>query len=415
MSSILVLDDLAANRELLSTVLGYAGHTVVQAATGERALELVHANQPELIIVDLLMPGMNGCEFVGELRADPELRNTRVVLCTAIYDQGEVRSLAESCGVGHILVKPCEPEEIIRVVGEALDSNRGPSSQIVTDQFEREQLRVLNAKLIQKLDELELSKRLVEGKAEQLAISLKYKSEFFANMSHELRTPLNSVLILAGVLQDNPEQNLTAKQLQYVSVIHSAGTDLLRLLNDILDLAQFESGAVTAEISELALVEIQEALQREFAHVADQKNVSFSIELAGGLPSDIATDPARLRQVLNNLLANAFKFTERGAVSVRVSPAYSGWSATNDELSRAGTVIAFSITDTGIGMTVETQQRIFDDFVQGDGTTARQYSGTGLGLSISRKLVRLLGGEIAVTSTPDQGSTFTVYLPSSPI
>src|ERR1019366_2511627 len=152
MSSILVLDDLAANRELLSTVLGYAGHTVVQAATGERALELVHANQPELIIVDLLMPGMNGCEFVGELRADPELRNTRVVLCTAIYDQGEVRSLAESCGVGHILVKPCEPEEIIRVVGEALDSNRGPSSQIVTDQFEREQLRVLNAKLIQKLD-----------------------------------------------------------------------------------------------------------------------------------------------------------------------------------------------------------------------------------------------------------------------
>src|ERR1019366_8547661 len=172
----------------------------------------------------------------------------------------------------------------IRVVGEALDSNRGPSSQIVIDQFEREQLRVLNAKLIQKLDELELSKRLVEGKAEQLAISLKYKSEFFSNMSHELRTPLNSLLILAGVLQDNPEQNLTAKQLQYVSVIHSAGTDLLRLLNDILDLAQ---------------VEFQEGLQREFPHVADQKNVSFSIELAGGLPSDIATDPARLRQVLN--------------------------------------------------------------------------------------------------------------------
>jgi two-component system, chemotaxis family, sensor kinase CheA len=414
MSSILVLDDRAANRDLLSTVLGYAGHTVAQAATGEQALDLVRAHQPELIIVDLLMPGMNGCEFVGELRADPELRNTRVVLSTAIYDQRQVRSLAESCGVAHILVKPCEPEEIIRVVSEALDSNRGPSSQIVTDQFEREQLRVLNAKLIQKLDELELSKRLVEAKAEQLAISLKYKSEFFTNMSHELRTPLNSMLILAGVLQDNPGQNLTAKQIQYASVIYASGTDLLRLLNDILDLAQFESGTVTAEISELALVEIQDALQREFAHVAEHKGVSFSIELAGGLPSNIATDPARLRQVLNNLLANAFKFTEHGAVSVRVSPAYSGWSATNDELSRACTVIAFSITDTGIGMTVETQRRIFDDFVQGDGTTTRQYSGTGLGLSISRKLVRLLGGEITVTSAPDQGSTFTVYLPSSP-
>jgi two-component system chemotaxis sensor kinase CheA len=414
MSSILVLDDLAANRDLLSIVLGHAGHTVVQAATGEGALDLVRTNQPELIVADLVMPGMNGYEFVRELRADPELRNIKVVFCTAAYDQGEVRSLAESCGVSHILVKPCEPEEIIGVVGEALSSNRTPASHIVTDQFDREQLRVLNAKLIQKLDELELSRRLAEGKAEQLAISLKYKSEFFSNMSHELRTPLNSLLILAGVLQDNPEQNLTAKQLQYVSVIHSAGTDLLRLLNDILDLAGVESGTVTAEISELALVEIQEALQREFAHVAEHKNVSFSIELAGGLPSHIATDPARLRQVLNNLLANAFKFTEHGAVSVRISPADSGWSATNDTLRRAHTVIAFTITDTGIGMTAETQRRIFDDFVQGDGTTTRQYSGTGLGLSISRKLVRLLGGEITVTSTPDQGSTFTVYLPSSP-
>jgi signal transduction histidine kinase len=413
MSSILVLDDRAANRDLLSTVLGHAGHTVVQAATGEQALDLVRTNQPELIVADLVMPGMNGYEFVGELRADPELRNIKVVFCTAAYDQGEVRSLAESCGVSHILVKPCEPEEIIGVVGEALSSNRTPASHIVTDQFDREQLRVLNAKLTQKLDELELSKRLAEGKAEQLAISLKYKSEFFSNMSHELRTPLNSMLILAGVLQDNPEQNLTAKQIQYASVIHSAGTDLLRLLNDILDLAGVESGTVTAEISELALVEIQEAVQREFAHVAEHKNVSFSIELAGGLPSNIATDPARLRQVLNNLLANAFKFTEHGAVSVRISPADSGWSATNDTLRRACTVIAFSITDTGIGMTVETQRRIFNDFVQGDGTTTRQYSGTGLGLSISRKLVRLLGGEITVTSTPDQGSTFTVYLPTT--
>jgi signal transduction histidine kinase len=410
MSLILVLDDLAANRDLLSAVLGYAGHDVEQAATGEQALDLARATQPELIIVDLMMPGMNGYEFVRELRADPQLGDTRVAFCTAAYDQDEVRSLAESCGVAHVLVKPCEPEEIIRVVTEALGSTRSPVPKIVTDAFDREELRVLNAKLIQKLDELELSKRLVEAKAEQLALSLKYKSEFLANMSHELRTPLNSLLILADILQQNPEQNLTARQVQYARVIQASGTDLLGLLNDILDLAKVESGTVTAEISQLALVEIQDALQREFGRVADDRRVSFAIELADGLPSHIVTDPARLRQVLQNLLENAFKFTERGAVSVHVSPADSGWSAANDNLASAEAVIAFSVSDTGIGMSAEVQQRIFEPFIQGDGTTARKYGGTGLGLSVVSELVGLLGAEITLTSTPGQGSTFTVYL-----
>jgi two-component system chemotaxis sensor kinase CheA len=413
MSSVLVLDDLAANRDLLSAVLGDAGHAVVQAATGEQALDIARTSQPELIIVDLMMPGMNGAEFVRELRADSELANTRVVFYTATYDQREVRGLAESCGVAHVLVKPCEPEEIIRVVREALGSTRGPVPQIVTDEFDGELLRVLNAKLIQKLDELELSKRLVEAKAEQLALALKYKSEFLANMSHELRTPLNSLLILAGILQENSEQNLTAKQVQYAGVIHASGTDLQRLLNDILDLAKVESGTVMPEISELALGEIQDALTREFRHVADDRRLSFAIELADGLPSHIATDPARLRQVLHNLLGNAFKFTERGAVSMRISCAESGWSATNHNLARAEAVIAFSIADTGIGITAEVRQRIFEPFIQGDGTTARKYGGTGLGLSVSRELVGLLGGEITLTSTLNQGSTFTVYLPTT--
>ena len=414
MSSILVLDDLAANRDLLSTVLGYAGHAVVQAATGEQALDVARAHPPELIIVDLMMPGMNGYEFVRELRADPQLGNTRVVFCTAAYDDHEVRSLAESCGVTHILVKPCEPEEINRVVNDALASTRGAVPHIVTDEFDREELRVLNAKLIQKVDELELSKRLVETKAEQLALSLKYKSEFLANMSHELRTPLNSLLILAGVLQENPDRNLTAKQVQYANVIQASGTDLLGLLNDILDLAMVDSGTVTPEISEQALGEIPDALQREFGHIADERRLSFAIELADGLPSHIDTDPARLRQVLHNLLDNAFKFTEHGEVSVHVGRAHRGWSATNDTLTRAEAVIAFSITDTGIGMTAEVQQRIFDPFIQGDGTTARKYAGTGLGLSVSRDLVALLGGEITLTSTPNHGSSFTVYLPTTP-
>ena len=414
MSLILVLDDLAANRDLLSTVLGYAGHAVVQAATGEQALELARAHEPELIVVDLMMPGMNGYEFVRELRADPELWSTKVAFCTAAYDDHEVRSLAKSCGVSHVLVKPCEPEEIIRVVNAALASTRGPVPQLLTDEFDHEHLRVLNAKLIQKLDELELSKRLVEAKAEQLALSLKYKSEFLANMSHELRTPLNSVLILASVLQENPDRNLTAKQVQYASVIQASGTDLLGLLNDILDLAMVDAGTVTPEFSEQALVEIQDALHREFDHIAGERRVSFAIELADGLPSHIATDPARLRQLLHNLLDNAFKFTVHGEVSVHVRPALRGWSATNDTLTRADAVIAFSITDTGIGMTAKVQQRIFDRFVQGDGTTARKYAGTGLGLSVSHELVGLLGGEITLISTPDQGSTFTVYLPTTP-
>ena len=271
-----------------------------------------------------------------------------------------------------------------------------------------------NIEVERKRQEVELAKRLVEEKAEQLAISSKYKSEFFSNMSHELRTPLNSLLILARQLKDNPEHNLTEEQVQYASVILSSGTDLLRLLNDILDLAKVESGTVTLEIGELPLDELQGALERDFGPVADQKGVAFSVELAPGLPPTIATDPGRLRQVLNNLLSNAFKFTAQGEVSVRMSRADNGWRPENAKLGRAGAVIAFSIADTGIGITAETQRRIFEAFAQADGTTARQYGGTGLGLSISRELVRLLGGEIALTSTPDRGSTFTVYLPLAP-
>jgi signal transduction histidine kinase/HAMP domain-containing protein/ActR/RegA family two-component response regulator len=270
-----------------------------------------------------------------------------------------------------------------------------------------------NIEVERKNEEVELAKRLVEEKAEQLAVSSKYKSEFFANMSHELRTPLNSLLILARQLEDNPEQNLTEAQVQYASVIHSSGTDLLRLLNDILDLAKVESGTVTLEISELPLVELRDALMRDFSHVADQKGLRLSVELDPDVPPNIATDPGRLRQVLKNLLSNAFKFTEHGEVTVRVSRAESGWSPEHPSLGLAEAVTAFSIADTGIGINADVQRRIFEAFAQGDGTTARQYGGTGLGLSISRELVRLLGGEISLSSTPEQGSTFTVYLPAA--
>jgi signal transduction histidine kinase/HAMP domain-containing protein/ActR/RegA family two-component response regulator len=266
-----------------------------------------------------------------------------------------------------------------------------------------------NIEVERKNQEVELAKRM----AEQLAVTSKYKSEFFSNMSHELRTPLNSLLILASELKDNRDGNMTEAQVQYASVIHSSGSDLLRLLNDILDLAKVESGTVTLEISDLPLVDLKDALERDFRPVAEQKGVAFSVELDRDLPATIATDSGRLRQVLKNLLSNAFKFTEHGAVTLHVSRAKSGWSPANDELGRAREVTSFSIRDTGIGITEAMQQPIFEAFAQADGTTARQYGGTGLGLSISRELVNWLGGEITLSSTPDQGSTFTVYLPSA--
>ena len=269
-----------------------------------------------------------------------------------------------------------------------------------------------NTEVERKNQEVELAKQLVEEKAEQLAVSSKYKSEFFSNMSHELRTPLNSLLILARELEDNPDQNLTEAQVQYANVIHSSGTDLMRLLNDILDLAKVESGTVELQLSDLPLSELQDALERDFRHVAEQKGVGYSVALADNLPASIGTDPGRLRQVLKNLLSNAFKFTERGDVSVTIGRPDSQWTPANDELRDAGAAVAISIADTGIGITDEMQRRIFEAFAQADGTTARQYGGTGLGLSISRELVRLLGGEITLSSTPEQGSTFTVFLPS---
>jgi signal transduction histidine kinase/HAMP domain-containing protein/ActR/RegA family two-component response regulator len=271
-----------------------------------------------------------------------------------------------------------------------------------------------NIEVEAKNQEVQSAKRLVEEKAEQLAVSSAFKSEFFANMSHELRTPLNSLLILAGELKENATQNLTEAQVQYASIIQSSGTDLLRLLNDVLDLAKVESGTVTLEIGELPLVELQEALEWEFRHVAEQQGVSFSVEMEPGTPPIIATDPGRLRQVLKNLLANAFKFTERGTVTLRMGQPDGAWHPTNGRLRDAGPLVAFSISDTGIGIAPELQQHIFEAFAQADGSSARLYGGTGLGLSISRELVGLLGGEMHLESTLGSGSTFSVYLPAPP-
>ncbi|BAY44080.1 GAF sensor hybrid histidine kinase [Scytonema sp. HK-05] len=279
---------------------------------------------------------------------------------------------------------------------------------------ERSELLALQNKEVErKNQEIEKASRELEEKAEQLALSSRYKSEFLANMSHELRTPLNSLLILAKLLTDNVEKNLTAKQVEYSRTIYSAGNDLLTLINDILDLAKIESGTMSIDVDQMLFTELQEHIERTFRQVAIDKGLNFTVDCAPNLPRSIHTDAKRLQQVLKNLLANAFKFTERGEVRLHIFVATQGWSPDHATLSHAQTVIAFAVSDTGIGIAPEKQRIIFEAFQQADGTTSRKYGGTGLGLSISREITRLLGGEIKLTSRLGEGSTFTLYLPQS--
>ncbi|HEX7313081.1 MAG TPA: response regulator, partial [Pyrinomonadaceae bacterium] len=273
------------------------------------------------------------------------------------------------------------------------------------------QLTARNNEVERKNRAVELGRLELEEKAEQLALTSRYKSQFLANMSHELRTPLNSMLILSRQLAENNEETLTAKQVQFAETINSSGADLLSLINDILDLSKIESGMMTVEAGEVSFDDVTAALSRSFQQVAQDKGLDFGVETVPGLPPTIHTDEKRLQQVLKNLLSNAIKFTEEGRVGLRVEVVEKKINFMHEGLNRADTVIAFEVTDTGIGIPSDKQKIIFEAFQQADGTTSRKYGGTGLGLSISREIARLLGGEIRVQSEPGEGSTFTLYLP----
>jgi len=268
-----------------------------------------------------------------------------------------------------------------------------------------------NAEVERKNEEIELARRALEEKAAELALTSRYKSEFLANMSHELRTPLNSILILGQQLAENADKNLTERQVEFAKTIHGAGTDLLNLISDILDLSKIESGTVTVESEDLLFTHLRETIERNFRHEAESRKLSFTTDFEPKLGRTITTDPKRLLQVLKNLLSNAFKFTSDGGVRLHVGIAQGGWSKDHPILSAAPAVIAFSVSDTGIGIPPEKQRIIFEAFQQADAGTARKYGGTGLGLAISRELANLLGGEIRLSSVPGSGSTFTLYLP----
>ncbi len=353
--------------------------------------------------------------FEGDVKAVLELASFERFTAS---DQALLDQLTESIGIViNTIEANMRTEGLLRQSQSLATELQSRQEELQnTNQELQDKARLLahqNVEVEQKNQEVEQARKALEEKAEQLALTSKYKSEFLANMSHELRTPLNSLLILSDQLSKNPDGNLTVKQTEFAKTIHSSGTDLLMLINDILDLSKIESGTVAVDVSELRLLDLHSYVERTFRHVAESKGLEFSVRLDPTVPRSMVTDAKRLQQVIKNLLANAFKFTRRGSVSLEIRAVGPEAARDSQSLRKAESVLAFAVADTGIGIPLDKQQIIFEAFQQADGSTSRKYGGTGLGLAISREIARLLGGEIHLVSSAGRGSTFTLYLPQT--
>ncbi len=410
----ILLTDLPADYVKISSGLGEAAprSIIVLPALFEGELKAVIElasfgafNETQQAFLDQLMEsiGIVLSTIAANMRTEGLLAQSQLLTSELQAQQGELKKTNDRLELQAASLR--QSEELLRSKQEELQqTNAELEDKALLLSAQNKQVEAKNT-------EVEQAKAALEEKAEQLALTSKYKSEFLANMSHELRTPLNSLLILSKMLSENAQGNLSGKQVEFAKNIHSAGADLLGLINDILDLSKIESGTVTLDIGEMSFASLRDQTERTFAQIAQDKKLDFLIDLDPALPRAMYTDDKRLQQVIKNLLSNAFKFTEAGSVSLSVSRAERGWAEGNDHLNKAGQVLAFSVEDTGIGIPEEKQRIIFEAFQQADGTTSRKYGGTGLGLSISREITRLLGGELRVVSTPGQGSTFTLYLP----
>jgi HAMP domain-containing protein/CheY-like chemotaxis protein/signal transduction histidine kinase len=352
--------------------------------------------------------------FEGEIKGVLELASFQAF---GAIQMAFLEQLVESLGIVVATIEATmKTDELLRKsqsMAEELQSQQEELQQTNEELEEKaRQLTSQKTEVERKNRDVEIAKQELEEKAEQLALTSRYKSQFLANMSHELRTPLNSLLILSRQLEDNREKNLNTRQIQFASTIRQSGVDLLALINEILDLAKIESGTMAVDVSAVAFADIREFVDRSFRHVADEKALAFAVEVDPALPPTIRTDDMRLRQVLRNLLSNALKFTERGAVTLKMLRAGEPeWGVDNQSLNAAGTVVAFSVTDTGIGIPKDKQKIVFEAFQQADGGTSRKYGGTGLGLAISREIAGLLGGELQLHSEPGVGSTLTLFVP----
>ncbi|MBL0387578.1 response regulator [Tumebacillus sp. ITR2] len=353
-------------------------------------------------------------EYEGQVRAvielasfEPFTDSQRTLLNQVVENVGTtINSIAYHMQVEKLLKESQAMTEELQSQSEEL-------------QLQQEELKTINEKLEEqynnsetKTRELQKTKVDLEDKARQLVLSSKYKSEFLANMSHELRTPLNSLLILAQMLAENVDGNLSQKQIDFANTIHASGNDLLNLINDVLDLSKVESGKMDVHLEEILLEDVRRFAERQFEPLARQKGLAFTVNVHANVPGAVYTDEVRLQQIVKNLLSNAFKFTEAGGVHLDIRLAENRAFAEGTPLAQSPSVLAISVTDTGIGIPKSKQEVIFEAFRQADGTTSRKYGGTGLGLSISREIAQLLGGTLEVISVEGRGSTFTFYLPT---